>query len=149
VDIPDVEALATLRRMSPVPIASLESFYGLGAYKAALAADAVDVCIVDPIWNGVWTAAKIAVLAEAYEMHIAPHNAFGDLGTLMSAHLAAGIVNNRILEYRYDEAPWSHDFLTHPITIENGTLILPDRPGWGSDIDEEALSARPPRALRR
>jgi L-alanine-DL-glutamate epimerase-like enolase superfamily enzyme len=66
----------------------------------------------------------------------------------MSAHFCAAIPNFRIMELRADEAPWTRDFLTHPSTLENGELLVPTRPGWGSDIDEDALRARPPRPAR-
>jgi len=52
------------------------------------------------------------------------------------------------MELRPDEAPWTRDFLTHPSTIENGEMLVPTRPGWGSDINEEALKAHPPRLAR-
>jgi L-alanine-DL-glutamate epimerase-like enolase superfamily enzyme len=147
-DIQNPEALAAIRQASPVLIASLESIYGLHIYRPYLAQQAVDVCIVDAIWNGVWQAAKIATLAEAHEVAVAPHNPIGDLANLMSAHLAAAIPNFRILEYRADEAPWTHQYLTHPVVVEKGELVVPTRPGWGSDIDEEALRAHPPREPR-
>jgi L-alanine-DL-glutamate epimerase-like enolase superfamily enzyme len=76
---------------------------------------------------------------------VAPHNPSGQLASLHSAHFAASIPNFRILEYRWDEAPWSASFLTHPNEVENGQLVLSDRPGWGSDINEDALKEWPPR----
>jgi L-alanine-DL-glutamate epimerase-like enolase superfamily enzyme len=52
------------------------------------------------------------------------------------------------MELRPDEAPWTRDFLTHPSRIENGEMLVPTRPGWGSDINEEVLRAHPPRSAR-
>ena len=57
---------------------------------------------------------------------------------------SSDLPNFRIMEMRVDEAPWSNDYLTHPPVIQNGELVLSDRPGWGTDINEEAL--RPVRA---
>ena len=76
---------------------------------------AVDTAIVDPMWNGVWQSVRVATLADAFETHVAPHNPVGDLGNLMSAHFCAAIPNFRIMELRPDEAPWTRDFLTHPV----------------------------------
>ena len=39
--------------------------------------------------------------------------------------------------------PWKSDLLTHPLEIEDGQLIVPDRPGWGADIVEEVVRAHP------
>ena len=108
----------------------------------------VDTAIVDPMWNGVWQSVRVATLADAFDTHVAPHNPVGDLANLMSAHFCAAIPNFRIMELRPDEAPWTRDFLTHPSTIENGEMLVPTRPGWGSDINEEVLRAHPPRSAR-
>src|ERR1700744_3346412 len=133
-----------IRRSTTTPIASLESLYGQREYRAFLDTESVDVCIIDPIWNGVWQSVRIAALADAYETNIAPHNPVGDLANLMSAHFAAAIPNFRILEYRADGAPWVKEFWTHPPVVEDGTFMRPTRPGWGSDINEGALKAHPP-----
>jgi L-alanine-DL-glutamate epimerase-like enolase superfamily enzyme len=143
-DIHDADALAFIRQKSSVPIASLEGIYGLWAYRPYLERLATDVAIIDVMWNGVWQSARIATLADAHHVNIAPHNPVGDLGTLMSAHLSAAVPNFRILELRVDEAPWCRDYLTHPPEVSGGILTVPDRPGWGSDINEAALSEHPP-----
>ncbi|MFT4507134.1 mandelate racemase/muconate lactonizing enzyme family protein [Caballeronia sp. 15711] len=144
-DIRDPESLTLIRQASDTPIASLEALHGIGDYRPYLAARCVDTAIVDPMWNGIWQSTRIATLADAFEMHIAPHNPVGDLGSLMSAHLCAAIPNFRIMEYRADEAPWIRGYLTHPPMIKDGHMSISNRPGWGSDIDEDALASRPPR----
>lgn len=145
-DMNDAQALAFLRANARVPIASLESLHGIAEYRPFLQGQAVDTCIVDPMWNGVWQSARIAAFADAYETTMAPHNPVGELGSLMSLHLAAAATNLRILELRVDEAPWTREYLTHPPVVDNGEMLVPERPGWGSDIDEEAVRARPPRS---
>jgi len=84
-------------------------------------------------------------MAEAYEMNCAPHNFYGHLSTLMSAHFCASIPNFRIMEIDIDYVAWKDDLVTHPPIIRDGALIVPDRPGWGADINEEALRTHPPR----
>ena len=144
-DMRDPEGLALIRHSSATPIASLESLHGIHDFRPYLVGRAVDTAIVDPMWNGVWQSVRVATLADAFETHVAPHNPVGDLANLMSAHFCAAIPNFRIMELRADEAPWTRDFLTHPSTLENGELLVPTRPGLGSDIDEDALRARPAR----
>jgi L-alanine-DL-glutamate epimerase-like enolase superfamily enzyme len=145
VDIHDAEALALIRRSSRTPIASLESLYGLQQYRPFLQQYAVDVVIIDVPWNGLWQSMRIATLADAFEVDVAPHNFYGDLATLMSAHFCAAVPNFRIMEYEGDDVPWRGEYLTHPPRIENGQLVVPTRPGWGADVDEDAVRARPPR----
>ncbi len=145
IDTPDPQALALIRRHARVPIASLESLHGVAEYRPFLEQQGVDTCIVDPLWNGVWQSARIAAFADAYETTMAPHNPVGELGSLMSLHLSAAAPNLRIMELRVDEAPWTRDFLTHPPQVVDGHMLVPDRPGWGTEVDEDALRARPPR----
>jgi len=144
-DIHDAEALALLRRSTSTPIASLETIHGLQAFKPFLANYSCDVAIVDVQWNGLWESVRIAALADAFEVDCAPHNFAGHLSSLISAHFCASIPNYRIMEYDVDEVPWRNELFTHPPVIENGQLVLSDRPGWGSDVVEEVLKAHPPR----
>jgi galactonate dehydratase len=144
-DMMDPEALALIRSKSNLTIASLETLMGIGAYRPFLQQQACDVAIVDIPWNGVWESVRVAALADAYEVNTAPHNFSGQLCDLMSAHYAASVPNFRIMEFEADDVPWKADFVTHPITVEDGELVLPDRPGWGTEINEEAVKARPPK----
>jgi galactonate dehydratase len=144
-DMADAEALALIRRQCRIPIASLESLHGIAEYRPFLQGQAVDTCIIDPMWNGVWQSARIAAFADAYETTMAPHNPVGELGSLMSLHLSAAAPNLRIMELRVDEAPWTREYLTHPPVVQDGWMLVPDRPGWGTEVNEEALRARPAR----
>ena len=82
-------------------------------------------------------------MADAYETNVAPHNFYGHLCTMMSAHLCAAIPNFRIMEIDVDDVPWRDDLVTDLPLIENGMLTIPDRPGWGTDINEDAIAAHP------
>jgi L-alanine-DL-glutamate epimerase-like enolase superfamily enzyme len=147
-DIDDPDALALIRRSTKTPIGSLEALHGQRAYRPFLQNYAVDVAIVDVLWNGVWESVRIASLADAYEVDVAPHNYRGHLASLMSAHFSAAVPNFRIMEIEVDDVPWKDDFVTHPPVIENGELVLSSRPGWGADINEEAVRAHPPQVAK-
>ncbi|MCC6473104.1 MAG: mandelate racemase/muconate lactonizing enzyme family protein [Burkholderiales bacterium] len=147
-DIHDPMALATLRRATSTPIASLETIHGLQEFRPYLVNYACDVAIVDVQWNGLWESVRIAALADAFEVDCAPHNFAGHLSSHISAHFCASIPNYRIMEYDVDEVPWRDELFTHPPQIENGQLVLPSRPGWGTEVVEEAVRAHPPRRRR-
>jgi L-alanine-DL-glutamate epimerase-like enolase superfamily enzyme len=87
---------------------------------------------------------KIASMAEAYEINVAPHNLYSPLATMMSAHFCAAIPNLRTMEIDGDVAPWYHDLVTHAPNIENGQLVLPSGQGWGTGVNEDTLRAHPP-----
>jgi L-alanine-DL-glutamate epimerase-like enolase superfamily enzyme len=144
-DVHGPAALAEVRRATRTPIASLESIYRLKGFLPYFEAAACDVAIIDVVWNGLPESLKIAATAEAFEVNVAPHNFYGHIASLISAHFAAVVPNLRIVEYEVDDVPWKDELVTHPPVIEAGQMLVPDRPGWGADVNEEALKAHPPR----
>jgi galactonate dehydratase len=146
IDSFDPHALAHIRRASRNAIASCESLFGRRGFRPFLEAGAVDVAIIDVPWNGLAESLKIAAMADAWEVNVAPHNFYGHLSTLMSAHFCAALPNFRIMEIDIDDVPWKDDLVTVPPVIENGELVLPSGPGWGAEIDEAAVRAHPPRS---
>ncbi|MCB8878039.1 mandelate racemase/muconate lactonizing enzyme family protein [Acidisoma silvae] len=144
-DANDPSALSLVRKNAPCAIASLETLSHRRDFRPYFEANAVDVAIIDLLWSGVGEAIKIAAMADAYDINIAPHNYYGHLATAMTAHFCATIPNFRIMEVDIDSAPWRDEFVTELPLIENGELVLSDRPGWGLDINEAAVRARPPR----
>ena len=145
-DTDDAAALAHIRSAARCPIASCETLYGRRGLRPFFEAGAVDAAIIDVTWNGYLEAIKMAGLAETYHVNVAPHNYCGGLlGDVISAHFAAAVPNLRIVEYDADDVPWKADFLANPPVIENGEMIVPQAPGWGTDINEAAVRAHPPK----
>jgi galactonate dehydratase len=143
IDSFDPRALALIRRS--IGPASCESLFGRRQFKDFFGNYAMDVGIIDLPWNGILESMKIAAMAEAYEVNCAPHNFYGHLSTLMGAHFCAGIPNFRIMEIDIDDVPWKDDLVTEPPRIENGHLIMPTKPGWGADINEDVVKRHPPK----
>ena len=141
----DPRALALIRSQAPCPIASLESVTGRRAFRPFLDAYAADVAIIDVIWNGFLEAIKIASMAESYEVNVAPHNYYGHLCTAVSAHFCAVVPNFRVLEVDIDSVAWRDELFLNAPVIENGELVLPSGPGWGVEVNEAAVRARPPK----
>jgi L-alanine-DL-glutamate epimerase-like enolase superfamily enzyme len=142
-DNKSASVLADVRRSSPHPISSCETLIGQHHFVPFLNERAVDVAIVDVIWNGAWQAIKIAAAAHAVEINVAPHNFYGHLSTMMSAHFAAAIPNLRIVELDVDRIENDHLIFTHEPEVRNGFMQIPDRPGWGTEPDEEYIRTIP------
>jgi galactonate dehydratase len=138
-DMYEPAALATIRQSTTTPIASLETILGRRALRPYLDAHCVDVAIIDPQYNGVPEAVRMAAMCDAYEVNVASHYFAGPLSAIICAHFAAVIPNLRISEYDVDEVPWKPKLLTHPPVIENGEFVLPTGPGWGTDVNEDEL----------
>jgi L-alanine-DL-glutamate epimerase-like enolase superfamily enzyme len=145
IDSYDPEALGYIRRQSPHPISSCETLLGLREFLPYFRAQAMDVAIIDAVWNGVWQSMKIAGLAEAHEVNIAPHNFYGHLASFMNVHFAAAVPNLRIMEIDVDRLAWDAELFTHAPDFVDGHFAVPDRPGWGCEPREEALAAHPPK----
>ncbi len=144
IDSLNPQALAYIRSQSRHPIASCETLIGVQQFLPFLREQAIDVAIVDTPWNGVWQSMKIAAVAEAHEVNVACHNFYGHLCTMMNAHFCASVPNLRIMEVDIDRIAWDHELFTHVPEYENGHLVMPDRPGWGTEPVEAALVAHPP-----
>ena len=140
----DAKTVAQVRHRSRIPIASCETLSGRRQLRPFLEEQAVDVAIIDVPWNGIYEAMRMAALADAFEVNVATHNFCGPIATLMSAHFCAAVPNFRVMEMDVVQVPWTNDLITQAPTIEKGYMRLPDGPGWGADINEEALRAHPP-----
>jgi L-alanine-DL-glutamate epimerase-like enolase superfamily enzyme len=143
IDNYDAAGLALIRRALRTPIASCESLHGFRQFLPFFEQRAMDVAIIDEVWNGVALAHKIAAAADAYEINIAPHNFYGHLSTLMSAHFCAAVPNFRIMEIDVDDVPWKDDLVSPAPVVKDGHLILPTGPGWGANVNEDAVRAHP------
>lgn len=144
IDSYDPEALSLIRRSARTRIASCESLYGRRQFRPFFEARSVDVAIIDVAWNGILESMKIAAMADAYEINVAPHNFNGHLGSLISAHMCAAIPNFRVMEIDIEDVPWKDELVTHPPVIEKGELLIPSGAGWGAQVNEEVLRAHPP-----
>ena len=75
--------------------------------------------------------------------------AAGCAALMTMSKTAAGVATiegeRKVMEIDIDDVPWKDDLVSHPPVIQNGELIVPTRPGWGADINEEAVKAHPPK----
>jgi galactonate dehydratase len=144
IDMFDAKALAYIRNHSSHPIASGETLMGLQEYLPYFENQALDVAIIDVPWNGAWQSMKIAASADAHDVNVAPHNFYGHLCTMISAHFAAATPNLRIVETDIDRIALDDKIFTHAPDIVDGALIIPDRAGWGTEPNEDVLRSLPP-----
>ena len=83
---------------------------------------------------------KIAAIAEAHYVSVAPHNPMGPLATAVNLHFSAATPNFKILEYHLPDDKGGEDWLDEAYWPTDGYLQLrPDRPGLGVEVNEEAV----------
>ena len=145
IDTRDPAALRYIRDHTTIPVASGECLFGRREYRPFFEHGSMDVSIIDAPWNGVAAALKLASMADAYEINVAPHNFYGHLATMMNIHFCATVPNLRIMELDADAVPWLDELFTKKPEIRDGYMYLPTGPGWGTEVNEDAVRAHPPR----
>ncbi|NLS78614.1 MAG: galactonate dehydratase [Chloroflexi bacterium] len=140
----NIEAMAKLKQRIDIPLATGEDLYTKYEFRDLLVADGADIIQPDIcVAGGFLEMKKIAAMAEAFYVTVAPHNPMGPLATAVNVHLAASIPNFLILEYIPDDEGPRRDVLREPMKVVNGYIPVPDKPGWGVELNEEALVGHP------
>jgi galactonate dehydratase len=138
------DAIADIRRQIPLPVCVGERLHSRYMAQAILQRGAADYLMPDITrCGGISELRKIANLAEVYNVPVAPHNPNGPISTIASAHTMATVPNFFRQEFMLKDVPWRDACLSHPLPVEGGFFMLPDRPGLGFDIDEAVLMQHP------
>ena len=139
--------MAEARRAMNVPVATGESLYGKHEFQALIEARGVDLLQPDILLcGGLSEIRKIAALAEANMLSVAPHNPFGGLSSVATAHFGAATSNFLIMESPQTVGPRAQahalreSFTDGGIEIEDGYVKLPPGPGWGVTLNEEIVA---------
>ena len=132
---------ARLREQMQVPLATGESLYTRFEFLDLMAAHGADIIQPDIcVCGGLLEMRKIAAIAEAHYITIAPHNPMGPLATAVNVHFAAATPNFKILEYVNPMGTEWESWVDEPYLPKDGYLELRDRPGLGLDINEDAVT---------
>jgi D-galactarolactone cycloisomerase len=140
-----VRAYAELRRSSGVRIAGGEFARTPAELLAFLEADALDVYQPDAVCAvGLQRAREVAELAHDRGLWYTPHTWTNGIGLIVNLHVAAGVGARPYLEFPYDPPGWTperRDFmLAEPLRLDaDGCVAVPDRPGLGIALDDDAL----------
>lgn len=134
----DARALADLRRQTRTPICGSETLGGVVPFRDLLAADALDLVMLDPAWcGGLTEGRKIAALAEAYAKPLAPHDCTGPVTLMAGLHLALHAPTAIFQEVvRATLATWYRDLVTELPVLRNGMVQAPTAPGLGTKLQD-------------
>ena len=140
----NLEALKAVREKSPVAISAGERLYNLRQYKDLFEMRAADYIQPDISHaGGIMELKKIAAVADAYYIPFAPHNPSGPVANAATLQLAACCPNFSILEIMYSDVPWRADVTDEELHYADGYMDIPDKPGLGIEIDENACLSHP------
>lgn len=140
----NLDALKAVREKSPVAISAGERLYTRWDYKPLF--DKMPCDYIQPDIShagGIMELKKIAAEAECRYIPFAPHNPSGPVANAATLQLAASCPNFCILEIMYSDVPWRKDVTDEALEYQDGYITIPDKPGLGIEIDEEACNEHP------
>ncbi|GAB3681516.1 galactonate dehydratase [Salinarchaeum chitinilyticum] len=139
-----LDDLAEISQHTTIPIATGERLYSRWDFKEILEDGHVDVLQPDLSHaGGITEVKKIADMAEAYDVAVAPHCPLGPIALASCVQLDAvspnALIQEQSLDIHYNETSDVLDYLadTEVFEYEDGYVDLPDGPGLGIEIDEE------------
>jgi len=146
----NVDVMRKLSEHVNIPLASGECNYTKYEFRDILAAQALDIVQPDVcLCGGLLEMKKIAAMAEAHYVVVAPHNPMGPVATTVNVHFATATPNFFILEYHPDDAGARRDVLKEPLMVKDGYIPVPNKPGFGIELNEEAFKHYPPKPWHR
>ena len=135
----DYQGCARVAQSTSIPIATGENEYTRYGFRDLIHHQAASILNADAnICGGVTEFRRIAALAAAHDLAVAPHGS-----QEIHVHLVTAIPNGLILEYYRDtvDPMWGKTFQEPLMLDDDGMLAPPDRPGFGITLNEEALAA--------
>ena len=136
------DTLAIKRRIRQ-PMAGGETLFGISGFTPLARRRAVDTIMPDvKHCGGLLELTRIAAMAADEGVMVAPHNPSGPVSTAASVQVCAGMKNVNYLELQYGEVSWRSEALLPPERFVSGSIDVPDRPGFGVELNEAVIRAR-------
>jgi len=137
-----MDSLASLKRyaeVSPAPICASETLASRFAFRDLLETGAAGVVMLDLSWcGGLSEARKIAAMAEAWHLPVAPHDCTGPVVLIASTHLSLNATNALVQEsVRAFYRTWYRDLMTALPEVKDGFITVPEGPGLGAELNPE------------
>jgi galactonate dehydratase len=134
-----MDSLSSLKRYaehSPAPICASETLGSRAAFRDLLETGVAGVVMLDLSWcGGISEARKIASMAEAWHLPVAPHDCTGPVVLTASTHLSLNAPNALVQEsVRAFFRTWYRDLVTALPEVKNGMITVPPGPGLGLDL---------------
>lgn len=142
----NIDSLAAINAAVVTPVATGERLTHLAAFRDLFAARACEVCQLDLTHCGGFTEARrIAALADAYRISLAPHNPQGPVSTAASLEFGFSQPSYVICESVHNDVPWRDEIVQEGFRLDLTTrTVLPNiKPGLGVEINETALQKHP------
>jgi galactonate dehydratase len=140
-----LDLLAEVRRSVSVPIAAGERLYTQADFYRLTCLRAADIVQMDLAHcGGILAGKKVAAMAAAQDMTVAPHCSIGPVALAACLHFDLSTPNFLVQEaFAEFDVPWRNDLVGGWNPISNGRFVLSDAPGLGLELDEQAIADHP------
>lgn len=139
-----VEETLEIRKRIQQPMAGGEILFGVAGFAPLSRTRAVHVIMPDvKHCGGLLELTRIASMAEADGVEVAPHNPSGPVSTAASVQVCAVLKNFRLLEFQWGEIDWRPEVVQPPERFVKGAIAVPDRPGFGVELNDRVIKAHP------
>ena len=135
----NLDTLADFRRQSGMPISASEMLLTRADYNEALRKNAADYVMIDPTWvGGISETARIAHLAQTYNIPVSMHDCTGPLTLFAGLHVGAAVANCCYQEtVRAQIQTVYHELIDTEVRIANGYVDVPRGPGLGVRLNPD------------
>ena len=138
------EETLEIRKRIRQPMAGGEILFGVAGFAPLCRTRAVHVIMPDvKHCGGLLELTRIASMAEADGVEVAPHNPSGPVSTAASVQVCAVLKNFRLIELQWGEVDWRGEVLQPNERFVKGAISVPDRPGFGIELDDKVVRAHP------
>ena len=138
------EGLERIRQAVDMPICVGERLYTRWDYVPIFKNHLADYVMPDVVWaGGISEMKKIANMAEAYYIPVSPHDTQGPINILAGAHTMTAVPNFYQLEFANVNLENYNACIDPPLDIQDGHIILSDRPGLGHDLNLDYIREHP------
>jgi len=141
----NIEALAEVRRNINLPVVTGETLYTKSAFRQVFEKRAADIINPDVCnCGGILELKEIAAMAEPYHVVVSPHNFNSTtIGLAATLNVSACIPNFLITEYFLNFKLRGDEITVSPFKVEDGYIRIPQGPGLGLELNEEAMARYP------
>ena len=131
-----LEWTAQVREAIEVPVAGGEQDYDLQQWKRIIGPPVVDIVQPDICYiGGLTRSLRVAKWADEAGLPCVPHSANLSMVTVFTLHMMGAIPNaGPHIEFSIEPTPWVEDLYTPVLQVRDGTVAIPDGPGWGVEI---------------
>lgn len=138
----NLDALAEFKAGTRVPVTASETLSTRYSFREMLEKRAVSIVMFDIGWTGgLSEARKIAAMAEAYQVPVAPHDCAGPVSYVAAVHLDFAVTNCYIQEtVRAFNHGWYARLVTTLPRIDDGYIYAPEGPGLGTTLRPEVMT---------